>query len=92
MHQRVEAKDYLDIEILLRSGLSLNEGIAAARALYGEAVNPLNTAKAVAWFKDGGLERALPATTRRYLEQAATTLDPAAATKALPLRSAELSG
>jgi hypothetical protein len=34
----------------------LNQGIAASRTLYGDAVNPLMTAKAIAWFKDGDLD------------------------------------
>jgi Nucleotidyl transferase AbiEii toxin, Type IV TA system len=90
IYQRVEAKDYLDIEVLLRSGLSLNKGIAAARALYGERINPLETAKAVAWFKDGGLEAALSATTRRFLEAASATLDPAEAARPTTRRSRAL--
>ncbi len=28
--QRVEARDYLDVEVLLRSGLTLNQGVSAA--------------------------------------------------------------
>jgi hypothetical protein len=78
LHDRIEAKDYLDIEALLRSGLELSEGIMAARALFGPRLNPLDTAKAVAWFKDGDLERQLPAATRTYLERAAAAFDPGA--------------
>jgi hypothetical protein len=76
-HDRIEAKDYLDIEALLRSGPSLSAGIMAARALFGPRLNPLDTAKAVAWFKDGDLERTLPARTRSYLERAVADFDPA---------------
>jgi hypothetical protein len=90
IHQRVEVKDYQDIEALLRGGLSLNQGIAAARTLYGDAVNPLMAAKAVAWFKDGGLESALSQSTRRFLEKASATFDPVSALTPLPLRSKEL--
>lgn len=92
IHQRVEARDYLDIEALLRSGLSLNEGISAARALYGDAINPLMTAKAVAWFKEGGLEAELGQETRHFLERASATLDPARAMRPLALRSNRLHG
>jgi hypothetical protein len=91
VHQRVEARDYLDIEALLRSGLSLNDGISAARALYGEAVNPLMTAKAVAWFSEGGLDKTLPPETRHLLERASATLDLASAMRPAPLRSNDLS-
>lgn len=76
LHDRVEARDYLDIEALLRGGLTLNDGIAATMAMFGAAVNPLDTAKAVAWFKDGNLDRLLSASTRSYLERAAATFDP----------------
>jgi hypothetical protein len=79
LHDRVEAKDYLDIEALLRSGMTLSHGIMAAQALFGEKLNPLDTAKAVGWFKDGGLDRALPAKTRNYLALAASRFDPDAA-------------
>lgn len=88
LHDRIEAKDYLDIEALLRSGLRLNEGIGAAMALFGRALNPLDTAKAVAWFKDGGLEGALPERTRTYLAAASARFDPS--TKPLPLKSDRL--
>lgn len=90
IHDRVEARDYSDIEALLKSGLSLTDGISAARALYGDAINPLMTAKAVSWFKDGDLETSLSAPTRHFLEAAAATLDPARAVMAVPLRSNEL--
>ncbi|MBM5818315.1 MAG: hypothetical protein FJ083_17635, partial [Cyanobacteria bacterium K_Offshore_surface_m2_239] len=35
--QRAECKDYADVAVLLASGLTLAEGLAAARALYGAA-------------------------------------------------------
>lgn len=88
LHDRVEARDYLDIEVLLRSGLSLSQGIAAARALFGPTLNPLDTAKAVGWFKDGGLEQALGESTRDYLTLASATFDPAI--EAVPIRSRAL--
>jgi hypothetical protein len=74
--QRVEAKDYLDIEVLLRSGLTVNRGISATLALYPEQLNPLDIAKAVGWFKDGDLETLLPDPTRRFLMEAAASFDP----------------
>lgn len=76
LHDRIEAKDYLDIEVLLRSGLDLTQGLAAARALFGNQLNPIDTAKAVSWFKDGGLEGTLTATTRAYLEKSAAKANP----------------
>jgi hypothetical protein len=88
LHDRIEAKDYLDIEALLRSGVTLDEGIAAAMTLFGRTLNPLDTAKAVAWFRDSGLEDVLPERTRTYLAVAAARFDPS--TEPLPLRSRRL--
>jgi hypothetical protein len=89
LHDRVEAKDYLDIEVLLRQGgLSLDEGIAAAQALFGRSLNPLDTAKALGWFKDGNLEQVLPETTRSFLTQASSGFDPAV--RSLSIKSTAL--
>lgn len=63
---------------------------AAAMALFGSALNPLDTAKAVGWFKDGDLESALPDASRRYLAAAAAASDPAVAP--MPIRSRSLAG
>lgn len=76
LHDRVEARDYIDIETLLRAGEALNHGIAAARALFGAALNPIDTAKAVGWFEDGDLMRKLSPRTRRYLTRAAAEFRP----------------
>ena len=76
IHDRIEAKDYLDIEALLKSGLTLGQGIAAARSLFGQTLNPLDTAKAVGWFKDGGLDRKLSSSTRAFLASASAKFDP----------------
>jgi hypothetical protein len=89
--QRVEAKDYLDIDALLRSGLSLSRGLAAAAALYPRMLNPLDAAKAVGWFKDGNLEAELPATTRAFLASAAAAVDPVTI-RPMALLSKHLSG
>lgn len=75
--QRVEAKDYLDIDVLLQSGLSLSEGLSAAAALFPLGMNPLDAAKAIAWFKDGQLETRLPEETKRALTRASASVDPA---------------
>jgi hypothetical protein len=76
LHDRVEARDYNDIETLLRAGEALNHGIAAARALFGARLNALDTAKAVGWFEDGDLMRRLSPRTRRYLTCAAAEFQP----------------
>jgi len=88
--QRVETKDYFDIEVLLQSGLPLSTGLAAASALFRGALNALDAAKAVAWFKDGDLEAKLPETTRLFLAGAAKSIEPTDI-RPLPLASRRLS-
>lgn len=53
--QRIEAKDYLDIIALLQSGLSLNQGLAAAAALYSAGFQPSEALKALGYFEGGDL-------------------------------------
>jgi hypothetical protein len=64
--QRVEAKDYLDIAALLRSGLSLGDILSAAKTLFGDAFNPLSARKTLAWFEEGDFSK-LDAATRELL-------------------------
>lgn len=53
--QRVEAKDYLDIDALLRGGQRLDRGLAGAQALYPQF--PAQEAlKALTYFKGGDLQ------------------------------------
>ena len=66
MQQRAEAKDYLDVDALLRTGLDLQRGIAAAQALYPE-LNPAWTAKTVGWFAEGNIQTELPSAVMKRL-------------------------
>lgn len=75
IHDRVEAKDYIDIEAILRSGLTLDVGLRSALGLYGQQINPLITVKTLAWFKDGDLEETLKPDTRRFLAKVAAEYD-----------------
>ncbi len=86
--QRVEARDYLDVEVLLRSGLTLDQGVSAAQALFPEQVNPLDIAKAVGWFKEGDLDARLPKSVKDYLAAAAASFQPD--TQAMKLAAREL--
>lgn len=70
IQQRAEKRDYLDLEALLRSGVSLADALGAARALYGERFNPLISLKALCYFRDGDLP-SLSEQTRRQLTDAA---------------------
>lgn len=64
--RRAEKKDYADIAAMLRAGLSLSRGLAAARLFFGTAFQPAESLKALAYFKDGDLAR-LPRDDRHSL-------------------------
>ena len=52
IQKRAEAKDYLDIDALLRNGIDLPTALAAGRVVYGQSFNPLITLKALSYFDD----------------------------------------
>jgi len=56
LQMRAEAKDYLDIDALMRLGkIALPTALAAAQKLYGSSFNPEITLKALSYFGDGNL-------------------------------------
>ena len=57
MLQRAEAKDYQDIAALLRHGVRLEDGLGAARALYGKAFQPQEALRALTYFEGGDVAR-----------------------------------
>lgn len=74
VQDRAEAKDYLDIHQLLLAGVSLDQALGAARAVYGPAFNPLPTLKALCYFDDGDLP-GLPSEVKARLAEAVNGLD-----------------
>lgn len=53
---RAEAKDYLDIDALIRVGkVDLSLALSAAQQIYGSTFNPQITLKALSFFDDGDL-------------------------------------
>jgi hypothetical protein len=74
--QRIEPRDYVDIAALLASGLTINDGVAALLALYGNQASGLQSVKTIAWFEEGDLETLLPDTVRDLLTRAAAAYDP----------------
>lgn len=54
--QRNEAKDYKDIAAMLKSGVSLARGLAAARTMYGPNFQPGESLKALVYFEGGDLD------------------------------------
>jgi hypothetical protein len=71
---RAEAKDYLDLGRLLEEGVDLAQALGAARAVYGEAFNPLLSLKALSYFGDGDLGT-LPESLKSRLSGAAGRVD-----------------
>ena len=70
-----EAKDYRDIDAMLRDGrIDLPTALAAAQAIYGAIFNPQITLKALSHFADGNLAR-LAKVTKDRLAQAARDVD-----------------
>lgn len=57
MLQRAETKDYLDVIALLNAGVSLETGLAGAKALFGDAFQPMEAHKALTFFEDGDLSK-----------------------------------
>ncbi len=53
--RRSESKDYLDIAAILRGGVDLSTGLAAAHALFGASFQPSESLKALVYFDDGDL-------------------------------------
>ena len=68
--QRVAAKDYLDLAAILRSGVSLEDGLGAAAALYGNQFPAMDAVKALAYFDEGDAA-IVDAATQRYLSDQA---------------------
>ena len=71
LHDRAESKDYLDLAALLNNGVELGRMLGAARALYGDAFNPMIALKALTYFEDGDLPR-LPDAMKASLRKAAS--------------------
>lgn len=75
VQQRAEAKDYHDLDALLRDGrIDLPTALASARAIYGPKFNPQITLKALSFFGDGNLSR-LPHDVQDRLVRAAREVD-----------------
>ena len=71
--QRAEAKDYRDIEQMLKVGVSLSRGLAAAREMFGPNFQPSENLKALVYFADGDLQT-LTDHERSALVKAASTV------------------
>jgi len=73
IHQRIEAKDYCDIATILRSGMPLEDGLAAASALFSPGFQPSEAVKNLTCFEGGDLH-ILPEADRRLLTNCSVRL------------------
>lgn len=71
LHDRISAKDYIDLAAMIEHGVPLTHAMAAARTLYGPAFEPAVTLRAMTWFKGGDMDL-LGTHHRRVLVHAAT--------------------
>ncbi len=74
VQQRAEAKEYIDLDAIMTSGVSLPTALSAAKLIYGSAFNPQITLKALSYFDDGDLQ-SLPADLRQRLVTAVAATD-----------------
>jgi hypothetical protein len=68
--ERAEAKDYLDVYALLKSGVKLSDALGAAQVVHGGDFNPLIPLQALNYFRDGDLP-SLPEDVKHTLREAA---------------------
>lgn len=74
VQQRAQARDYIDIDALIRHGIDLPQVLAAGGAVYGGSFNPLLTLKALSYFDD---VPSLSSDVQERLRTAVAAVDPA---------------
>jgi len=60
--QRVSAKGYTDIAAMVKVGVSLTKGLAAAQEMFGGSFQPSESLKAMIYFEGGDLHLLMPET------------------------------
>lgn len=73
--QRIEAKDYLDVAAMIKDGVRLSYGLAAARRLYGKNFQPSESLKALVYFEGGDLNSLPEAVKTTLVETVAEVRD-----------------
>jgi len=74
--QRVEPRDYIDVHaLMIKGGIQLANMVAAASAIFGPQVNPLDALKAIAYHQDPALV-GLSDEVKRDLVKAVQAVDP----------------
>jgi Arc/MetJ family transcription regulator len=75
VQNRLESKDYIDIDALITAGVDLPHALAAAKRAFGDAFAPTATIKALTYFAEGDL-RTLPEALKQRLVDAVAAVDP----------------
>jgi hypothetical protein len=83
VQQRAQARDYIDIDALIRHGVDLPHILAAGAVVYGGSFNPLITLKALSYFDD---VPALAEDLRERLRRAVAAVDPSRLPALIPHR------
>jgi hypothetical protein len=84
---RAEAKDYLDIDAILKAGVvDLPTALAAASAIYGRQFNAQLTLKAICYFEDGDVF-SIPQEAKDRLVRAVAAVDLSRLPSLEPVRS-----
>jgi hypothetical protein len=73
VQQRAQARDYVDIDALIRYGADLPQVLAAGTTVYGRLFNPLLTLRALSYFDD---VPSLPGDVQERLRAAVHAVDP----------------
>lgn len=60
IQHRAECKDYIDIDAIIKSGISLEEGLGCAIAIYGKSFDPASSLRALCSYRDGNLSELRP--------------------------------
>lgn len=71
---RAEVKDYVDITAILKTGLSLEEGLGCSQAVFGKGFDPGTSLRALCSYRDGNLAET-PKEVRAYLTQLAVRVN-----------------
>jgi hypothetical protein len=71
---RAAVKDYVDIDAMLQSGLTLEDGLACACKMYGQSFDPGTSLRALCSYRDGDLLQ-LPDKIKQRLTDAALKID-----------------
>ena len=71
IQHRAECKDYIDIDAIIKSGLSLAEGLGCAVAVFGKSFDPATSLRALCSYRDGDLNELKNDIKERLSSQAA---------------------